>query len=96
MGFGTGRNLISHSRLEDKLSTILELCDKFSFQDKQDVPARTPVVGEISGSIFNHPHADVSERDRSPESVARNTRMLGLRDVFPVRCHEWNVLDLHQ
>jgi hypothetical protein len=48
------------------------------------VPLRAPVIGQVSGRILHHPHANLAPRLRPPVGRAGFTRMLGSRDSAPI------------
>jgi hypothetical protein len=48
------------------------------------VPLRAPVIGQVSGRILHHPHANLAPCLRPPVGRAGFTRMLGSRDIAPI------------
>ena len=53
------RDLITDARCQDELPAICQLGVEFSFQAQQDVTFCTPVIRQVSRTIFHHPDPDV-------------------------------------
>ena len=49
-------HLIAHPGGERELATILQFRVQLAFQAQQDMTSPAPVFGQISGTVFNHPH----------------------------------------
>jgi hypothetical protein len=49
-------HLIAHAWRQCELTTIFQFCMQLTLQAQQDVPPPTPVIGQISRAVFDHPH----------------------------------------
>ena len=84
MGFGVVTHLIAHTRFENESATIPELGVQLAFHAKKHMTFLTPVIGQVTGRVFDHSHADAPEVAGSPISDARFAAMLCSLDLGPV------------
>lgn len=63
-------DLVAHARLQLELSSVPEFRVEFTFDDQQDVTPIAPVVGEISGGVFNHSHPQVADVECAPRCIS--------------------------
>lgn len=48
MGFSVIRNLVTYSRFQDEVPSVLKLGMQLTFQAKKDMPLGAPVIGKIA------------------------------------------------
>lgn len=71
MGLCLIGDLIAGARRQDKSATIVQFCMQFAFQAQQDVALLAPMVGQIIGTVGDHPNADVPKILGPPDGVSR-------------------------
>ncbi len=66
MRLGLVGNLIAHARLEQELPTVFEFSIELALEAKQDVALGAPMIGQVPGCVFHHPHPNIPELPRAP------------------------------
>ena len=95
MRLGIVTDLIARARMELEGPSIFEHGMEFTGKAQQDVALCAPMVGDVSGRVLNHPHADVAELFRPRARNAAFALVLDLRNQGPVRETKWNIGDGH-
>lgn len=95
MRFCTISDLIAHSRTQLKPSPVPQLRVEITANAQENVPLFAPVVGAISGRVFDHPNTDRPEMASTPRCDSRLTGMFGWLDRVPIRRAEGQIVDLH-
>ena len=85
MGGFTVGDLVTLACSQREALAIGEGSLQFSFEAKNDVSLRTPVIGCIAWRVFHHANANLSESLRSPESYSGLSWVLGRHDLGPIR-----------
>ncbi len=77
-------DLITGTGRQDKFSPIRQFSFKLALKNQKYVTLAAPVIGEITWSVFNHPHTQAAKLARTPVSHSRFTGMLAGFDLTPV------------
>lgn len=93
-GFAVG-GLVAISGFQREPFSVGEFGFQLALQAENYVPFCAPVVGQISGRVFDHADADLAEILRSPERAASLPRMLGWDYLGPVGGGECKAGHLH-
>jgi len=64
---------------------------KLTFRAQDDVAFGTPMIGEVTRRVFNHPDADGSELPCSPASAPAFALVFSRRELRPVGGSKGNV-----
>lgn len=80
MGLGLVGDLVAHAGLEQKLPTVFEFSIELALEAKQDMALGAPMVGQVPGRVFHHPHPNVSELPRAPIGSSGDALVLGRFD----------------
>ena len=96
MRFGVVRHLVTRARGEDEGSAILKFGVQFTFKTQEDVPFAAPVVCQVAGRVFHHPHADAAKLLRPPCGNAGFTLVFSGFDLHPIRGAKGDVIYVHQ
>jgi len=70
MWFGLVCNLITHPWLQRKTAAVLELGMQLARGTQNNVSLRTPMIGDVTGRVIDHAHANCSELLSAPISNA--------------------------
>src|SRR5262249_16922875 len=84
MRFNVVRNLVTHAWPEGHNAAILQLGFQLALNAQEDVALFTPVVGQITGTVLDHPDAYGAELPRAPVSHSALTFVLAALDLRPV------------
>ena len=84
MRFGAIGHLVAHARFQHEPAAILQLGVQFAFQAQKNMPLLAPVVGQVTGRIFDHANADVAEVPGPPIRDAGFALVFGALDIGPV------------
>jgi hypothetical protein len=95
MWFRVVTDLICHAWLEDEVATILKFGSEFSVNAEKHMAFDTPVVGQITRRVLNHPNTDTPEIPSAPVGQPTFTFVLGPFDLRPVGCAKRNLVDFH-
>ena len=95
MGLGIVRNLVTHTRLENKLPAVPELSMQLTLKAKQNVPFRAPVISKISGCVFDKANPDVAEVPGTPISRPGFALMHCPLNPRPISGFECKLIHLH-
>jgi len=96
MGGFTIRYLVALARSEREAHAISQCCFQVAFEAEEYVSLGAPVVGGISGGIFDHAHADLAEILGSPNCQAGLSGVLGRSYLSPIRGREREPGHLHR
>jgi hypothetical protein len=77
-------HVIALSGFEAKAGAVFQLDVESAGEAEQDVSLAAPVVGEVSGRVFDHAHAEVAVLFGAPGGVSCIAGMLGRGDLGPV------------
>lgn len=80
MGFGLVGDLVAHAGLEQKLPTVFEFSIELALEAKQDMALGAPMVGQVPGRVFHHPHPNIPELPRAPIGGSGNAFVFGRFD----------------
>lgn len=72
MAFHAIAYLVTHPGRQRELAAVLQFGVQFPFQAQQDMPAPTPVVGQVTGGVLDHAHAGGAEVAGTPQGTAGN------------------------
>src|SRR5258706_327303 len=92
---GLVRHLVAHAGPQHMAAAVFQFGVQFAFEAQENMALAAPVVGHITGAVFDHAYPDVAELPGAPEGLARDAGMLGARHRGPVGRAERNVVDLH-
>jgi hypothetical protein len=95
MRFRIISDLIAHAGRQDEMATVFEFGVQLPFKTEQNMPFFAPVIGKISGTVFDHPHANVAKLAGAPGCCARLAPMLGPLNEIPVRGAKRQMIDSH-
>ena len=96
MRLGMIGNLITHARREYKLSAIGKFGMQLAFKAKQNMSFATPVIRDITGTVLNHAHTNMSEVAGAPNGHANITLVFAALNVCPIGGDQWAVGDLQR
>jgi hypothetical protein len=77
-------DVIALAGFEAEAGAVLQFDIQTAFEAEQDVSLAAPVVGEVSGRVFDHAHAEVAVLFGAPGGVSCIAGMLGRGDLGPV------------
>src|SRR3954470_22608015 len=89
------RDLVAHPRRELELAAVAQLAVELALQHVQYVAAVAPMVGEIARRIFDHPHPEIADVERTPLGLPGLAGMDGRLDLAPVGDGERGGGELH-
>lgn len=95
MGLRMVRDLIAHAGFQGELSSVLKFGDQLSFQAKQDVAFRAPMVGKITCRVLDHANPDGAELASAPQGCTGFALLFCRFDQRPVGGAKGNVSDNH-
>ena|SRR5271167_3349205 len=75
------RHLVAHARAKREGTAIAQFGIEYAFQHVRHVPAVAPVIGKISGGIFDHPDPNVADVQGTPERLTAFAGMRGGVDL---------------
>src|ERR1700722_4080309 len=87
------RLLVAYARAKREGAAVAQFGIEHAFQHVKHVPAVAPVIGKISGRIFDHPDPNVADVQGTPERLTAFTGMCGDGNLAPIRDGErqrWN------
>src|SRR5579871_2214742 len=88
-------DLVAHARREHEAAPVLQFALELAFQDIKHMAAIAPMIGEISGRIFDVPDPDVADIEGAPIGDALLAGMGGGLDLRPVGDGEGESGDFH-
>src|SRR3990167_3185079 len=84
-------HLIAHPRCKRELATILQFRVQLAFQAQQDMPSPAPVIGQITRTVFNHPHTRRTKLTGSPIGSARLSGVVDRSESRPIGRTKGNI-----
>ena len=54
-------HLIAHARFHDDAAAVFQLTRQLAFENIQNMPPVTPMIGKIAGRILNNPDTDIAD-----------------------------------
>ena len=95
MRFCVVGHLIARTRGQRKLPPICKLCLQFTFQAKQDMTLCAPMIGKVTGTVFDKTDSDIVELLCAPGSRSRFPLVFGRLYLRPNGDAERDVFHLH-
>lgn len=77
-------NVIALAWSKRELLAILQFHVQFPAEAKQNMPLGAPMIGLITGRVFDHADTDIAEVASPPGCETSFSRMLGGRNLVPV------------
>jgi hypothetical protein len=77
-------DLITHAGGERELSAIREFRVELAFETEQNMAFHAPMVGEVSGRVFQETDPDMAKMASAPKRFACGAKMLGDFNGAPV------------
>src|SRR5450830_1405800 len=88
-------HLIAHPRKQDEPTTIFQLGLQLALQAQQDMPSPAPVVGQVPGTVLDHPYTGTAKLTSPPIGGTRLARMGDGLDSRPIRRTEGDSRKVH-
>src|SRR5471030_889033 len=70
MPFHVIAHLVTHPGREGELAAVFQLRVQLPFQTQQHMPAPAPMIGQVTGRVFDHAHTGGAEVARAPQGIA--------------------------
>src|SRR5665213_3721392 len=70
VGIGAVGDLVAHAGFEREGAPVFQIGRQFAIDAEKDMPLLAPMIGDVTGRIVDHAHADIAEVSRPPRRYA--------------------------